>query len=635
MNEKTQQVQLINVQSEADEEISINYLISVIKRKIWLISVVFIVVMSLFVLYIATAKKQYDATALVKNPDSGAKGLASAITAMLPVGQSGDISTQIELIKSRSTLKKVVDKLDLQNKPKYANLEQNILLNRFSDMIKVSRKAQTNLIEIKAASDSPEEAMLIANTLADEYISMSKEQSRKKWEYLISQMESKLNQAKEELETSRKLLHQYESKEGIDASFGSLLLGGDMSSAKNIQEASQIISNLKSNLMQMEIRLESMRRELPEANPQIIELKDQIAKTKAKMKEEESKAIERYNKQFGLSDLAARVIFNQQVFTALVGKHEELKAQFIMQYDSAELVEPAIIPPFPSKPRKLVLLVIGIGFGGILGISSAFFSLFLEKKINSVDIIDKICNIQILGKIPSIKRTDDISKMLLSNNSDQNSWVRELYKESNRAIRTEIISQLNPISDKQGKTILITSPMQNEGKSLISANLAISFAETMSKVLLIDLNQRHPIQAKMFNVNNKRGLADLILGNTSLEETINSTDINNLYLILPGNRKDHLNLSSLLISDNMNSVLEDLKKSFDYIIIDSSPITLSSDSIAIGLKSDGLILVTRLGVTLKSALSKSEQIIQDNKLNIFGIVLNGTEPDKRFKKYYK
>lgn len=637
MNEKPQELQLIQLQSESENGLTIRDILLILIRRLWIIFVVFFFVMTLTILYLMRAEKQYNARAVVRIPASGGSGLSSALGSILSISQSNDINTELELVRNRKIAANVVKQLNIDKRPENIGISENMLITRLQGKYRATRRQQTSLIEVIASSNSPKEAMEIANAVAYEYINVSKESSKRVWENLISQMENKLDDSKNELDKSRQLLHQYESKEGINSAFGSLLLsGGTINSKYNLAEVYQGVAELKSNIIQMEIRLESLRKNLPEANPQIIDLKNQIANANQKLNDEQNKAIEVYNKQFGLSDLAAKVVFYQQVVTTLIAKQEELKAQFIMQFKSPELIEPAIEPQFASKPRKFIVLVVGAFLGGVFGLACVIIVEVTNKKIVSPDYLKRNSKNMVLGKIPKMRGAKDNTNLIVQYNTNQKSWVKELYKESHKAIRTEIASQLNSSnSNSHGKTILITSPSQKEGKSIISANLAISLAETMSKVLLIELDQRHPIQAQIFGKESSIGLIDLILDKSLLDDAITATSRDNLYLLTSGIRDDRYDLSSLLVSDNMNRLIDELKKRFDFIIIDSTPITLSSDSVAIGSKADGVVLIMRLSHTHKSNLQKSEQTLKDNGMKVLGIVANCSGLDRKFRSYYK
>jgi len=331
------------------------------------------------------------------------------------------------------------------------------------------------------------------------------------------------------------------------------------------------------------------------------------------------------------------VVFDQQLFTTIVSEHENLKAQFIVQYKTPEVVELAIEPAYPSGPRKMVLLMIAAMFGGFIGLGFAFISEFMGKRINTPDYIERNSGTQILGRIPKLNGKSGKHNILVNGNIGKESWVRKLYQDSHKTIRTEIISQLDSSSnsEKKGKVIVITSPMQKEGKSVISANLAISLTETMSKVVLIDIDQRHPKQSEMFGLEPDAGLVDLLLGNTSLDSAIIKTDIDNLYLLSTGKSDNGHDLGGLLVSGNMVKLFDELRERFDYIVIDSTPIALASDSLAVGVKAEGLALVARMGLTQKDTLKKARQIIHNNNMNLLGIILNGTPPDKIYRKYYK
>jgi capsular exopolysaccharide synthesis family protein len=652
MDEQNRQLQILQIQDDSSEDsIDLKAYISSLARRWWVIAIIFILSLSMAFLYIRNTKKIYEATATVKIPSSSGSGggLASLLGGLLPVGFSSDLATEIEAIKGKDIAEKAIKNLQYDKKPEYANLNYARILAGFQSRIKVIKKGQTTLVDIKAIGSSPLEAKDMANFVAEEYQKKSKEATQDSWQNLINLMGAKLDESKNELEKSRQLLHEYEAKEGISTAFSPLLLGGGVTgqagSQYMIPDVPQAVAALKSSIIQMEIKLESLRKRLPEANPEIIDLTTQINQTKQSLKEEENKAIAKYNKQFGLTALAAKVLFNQQMLTQVVTKHEELKAQYIMQFKSVEIIENAVEPMYPSKPRPAMIAMLGAVMGMFLGLCFAIMLEYLDDTIRTPDSLGKKIDFPIIGKIPKMKgktRTNGCPSLLIygeHNKIDKKSWLTRFYKESYTALRTEALSSLiakKSLSESEkGKAILITSPEMKEGKSLVSLNLAISLAQTNLKTLIIDIDPRHSLLKLLSEINPGAGLIDYLTEKDSWDNIINPTQITKLSIVVSQTRDSEYDLSGLLLSDRMSTFMQKARENFDFIIFDSTPITLSSESISIGSMVDSIILVVRSSYTKGASLSKALQIIKNSNIGMLGIVITCSKPEKRYRKYYK
>lgn len=648
MNEQTAQIQII--QPEQEEEIHLGEYFKVLKRRCWIIVLSFFVVVSLTIVYLLITPRTYEASAVIKFPSSGgSSSLASALGAIIPLGQSVDLATEIEIIKGRDIAEIVIRDLGIDKKPENQGKEITHMASSFHKTLKVSQKGKTNLISITAISISPEEAKNIANKIADEYIKKSKASFQESWNNLITQMEVKLSETRKDLEVSRKLLHEYESEKGITTAFSSILLGSNIS-ATGMQyvgtEVPQAVAELKSRTMQMELQLENLRKYYPESNPDIIKLRDQIAENKQKLKQEEEKFIDKYNKQFGLTKLAAEVAFKQQLLSSLISKQEELKAQYIMQNKAPELIEEALTPMYPSAPKRKLILLLGMVLGTFLGLGLALAREFLDNTIHSAEDIKKFTDMNILGNIPQL-RTFDNHAYLINNNdfkSNRDAWIKKLYKESYRMLQLELLSAIkskNEVNeDKEnpkGKILMITSPNPDEGKSVVVSNLAISIAQTGKRVLIINMdfiNSSDYLLSNFANANGIKGFANYIKDDLNINDIIMDTNLDNLYII-PTGEASQADLTPFFFSPKADDFLNLVKEKFDFIVFDASPVTLASESIAIGSKSDYIIIVIKANVTDKDSIIQSKQIIENSGGKIIGVVLNSCNPDKKYYKHYK
>lgn len=190
--------------------------------------------------------------------------------------------------------------------------------------------------------------------------------------------------------------------------------------------------------------------------------------------------------------------------------------------------------------------------------------------------------------------------------------------EAYRTIRTNI--QFSKI-DKDIKTILVTSSKQNEGKSTVSTNLAVSFAALEDKkVLIIDGDLRNPSVHKYFNISNAHGLTDVITGQKTLQQVVQMTGIDNLQILTTG--KMPPNPAEMLESKKMKEFVERLKEYYDYIFIDSPPIGIITDAGVIANYADATILVVGSKDVEVEVAKISKERLEKVKANVIGVVLN-------------
>ncbi|MCI8568152.1 MAG: CpsD/CapB family tyrosine-protein kinase [Bacilli bacterium] len=211
-----------------------------------------------------------------------------------------------------------------------------------------------------------------------------------------------------------------------------------------------------------------------------------------------------------------------------------------------------------------------------------------------------------------------------------NDEPKAVLSETIRTLRTNL--QFASV-DKELHTILITSSMPGEGKSFIAANLAVAFAQSGSKVLLVDCDIRKGRQHYIFGSHNKKGLSNLLLEDikTKYNEYINETKIKNLSVMFRGMTPP--NPSELLGSDKNKELVSILKANYDIVIYDSAPINAGlTDSLIMSRLVDGVVIVSACKSTPKNLLMNTKKSLQNVNANILGVVLNRANGGA--KKYY-
>ncbi|MBC1520511.1 CpsD/CapB family tyrosine-protein kinase [Listeria aquatica] len=186
--------------------------------------------------------------------------------------------------------------------------------------------------------------------------------------------------------------------------------------------------------------------------------------------------------------------------------------------------------------------------------------------------------------------------------------------------------------DKENNVVMVTSSESGTGKSTIASNIAVVTAQSGKKTLLIDTDLRKPTIHKIFSKNMYNGLSNLITGDLELEKVLQKTSVKNLSImtsgIIPPNPTD------LLVSTRMKKILAELRTKFDFIIIDTPPVTIVPDALVLADEIDGAILVIRYHKTLKEEAKKALDKLKFTRVNLLGAILNGTKDLNKNYYYY-
>ncbi len=223
------------------------------------------------------------------------------------------------------------------------------------------------------------------------------------------------------------------------------------------------------------------------------------------------------------------------------------------------------------------------------------------------------------------QKLEEARKNLLTPDSDF--FVREAYK----TLRTNVSFALT--GENKSKVVIITSSLQGEGKSMTAVNLAISYAMTDSKVLLIDCDMRRPKLARLLRMGNKVGMSNLLMDPSLLDQAILHTETEGLDVILSGSIPP--NPSELLASPRMQALLEEMKKRYDYIFIDSPPVNMVTDAVVLAPSSDGVLFLVRANQSERGAVTRALDQLEYAKAKVLGFVLNGLERERSYYGYGK
>lgn len=285
----------------------------------------------------------------------------------------------------------------------------------------------------------------------------------------------------------------------------------------------------------------------------------------------------------------------------------------------------ASVPDKSSSPKRVQLLLIGLILGHALGMSILYVKNALNRTIKTPDDIIN-CNANVLSWIPRYngKKPD---------NSNQLIFIREPESLATEAFRTLRTRVQYAITEKNVKTILITSTAPQEGKSTVSSNLAVSFAKSSLKTLLMDCDLRAPSLQTIFNIKGAKGLAEYLSENSSLDDSIKKSFVQNLDIMVAG--KIPNDPAELLSSLQMEDLINKVKNLYDVVIIDTPPIMTVADAEIVTKYVDLSLLVVSANKTELDWMKESIELLKNVKSHFYGVLLNKFNSKSTYHSYYK
>jgi capsular exopolysaccharide synthesis family protein len=326
--------------------------------------------------------------------------------------------------------------------------------------------------------------------------------------------------------------------------------------------------------------------------------------------------------EFKMRELQREVDSNQAIFDTFMNRLKETTATADLQTPNARIVDPAVVPMEPIKPKKALIIIIAGFLAGLFAVFLTLLANALNNTFKSTEEVESKLNIPVLGILPLVKAKNrrSVAEHYIESTDKP-------FMESVKTMRTGII--LSGI-DNPHKVLVVTSSIPGEGKTTVSTNIAISLAE-MEKTLLIEADMRRPTMSKTFDLPvGTPGLANLIAGTAEIEEAIQKVD--GVDLVVAGNVPP--NPLELIASNKFNEILEQLINQYDRIVIDSPPVQAVSDSLVLSTYAQSLIYVIKSDATTKTNVTKGIGQLLQNNAPIKGIILNQVDIKKAKKQGY-
>ena len=314
------------------------------------------------------------------------------------------------------------------------------------------------------------------------------------------------------------------------------------------------------------------------------------------------------------------------LYLMLLQKREENAIMLAATANNAKIIDEAIADDIPVFPKRGIIYLVALVLGFVIPVAVIFLIDLTKFRVEGHADVEKLTSVPIVGDIPltNEKNAKDGSIAVFEN---QNNLMSETF----RNIRTNIQFMLQ--NDR--KVILVTSTVSGEGKSFTSANLAISLSLLGKKVVIVGLDIRKPGLNKVFSLSSKEKGITQYLSNPEMDlmSLVQPSDVNKNLFILPGGTVPP-NPTELLARDGLDKAIDMLKNNFDYVILDTAPVGMVTDTLLIGRVADLSVYVCRADYTHKAEYTLINELSHEQKLPNLCTIINGVDLKKRKYGYY-
>ncbi len=364
----------------------------------------------------------------------------------------------------------------------------------------------------------------------------------------------------------------------------------------DVIKLSEVINSLRSSIL---FTIKSSLSVLQQRKQSLTKIIDSYKASLAQLPEQEQK----------LANLTRTAMVNEKIYSFLLEKRAETAILRSSTVSKTRVIDKAMLPEFPVKPKRSLIVIVGLILGLIVGIAYAFLREFIDNTVKSKEDIERLTHIPLYGVIPEV----------------HGKKFGSVFLEAFRTLRTNLEFMR---SDKRYQSIVVTSTVSGEGKTTVAANLAVILAKGGKKVVVVDLDMRRAKLSEYFELKNDKGISTLLSRKSMLDEVIQHSSKEGVDIIAAGPTPP--NPSELIMSDYAKEIMDILRGRYDYIILDTPPVGLVTDAAILMHNADASLLVVKYGYTKKEFVKSLDRMVQDHQVEHVGIVLNGVDINKNY-----
>ncbi|MCT8167860.1 polysaccharide biosynthesis tyrosine autokinase [Raoultella ornithinolytica] len=333
--------------------------------------------------------------------------------------------------------------------------------------------------------------------------------------------------------------------------------------------------------------------------------------------------------------LSRDVESGRAVYMQLLNRQQELNIAKSSAIGNVRIIDTAVTQPKPVKPKKILVVLVGIIFGGVVSVGLVLLRVFIRRGIESPEQLEEI-GVNVYASIPvseaAVKITAKKKVLQRKANNEVNNFLAldnpaDLAIEAIRGLRTSLHFAM---MEARNNILMISGASPNAGKTFVSSNLAAVIAQTGKKVLFIDTDMRKGYTHKLFAVNNNNGLSDLLSGKTKIEETVKS--LSNIGIDFISRGQVPPNPAELLMHPRFEKMLQWATEHYDLVVLDTPPILAVTDAAIIGRYVGTTLLIARFEQNTVKEIQVSIKRFEQSGVHVKGCILNGVV--KKASSYY-
>ncbi|CAJ1275862.1 autophosphorylating protein tyrosine kinase [Escherichia coli] len=510
-----------------------------------------------------------------------------------------------------------VDKIDAEPGAKF-KINYISRLEAITDLqerlIVADQGKDTGMLTISLTGDNPDQIEKIVNSVSENYLAQNiarqAAQDAKSLEFLNNQ----LPQVRSDLDIAEGKLNQYRRKsDSVDLSLEAKSV---LDQIVNVDNQLNELTFRESEISQLYTKEHPTYKALMEKRKTLQEEKGKLNKRVSSMPETQQEILR----------LSRDVESGRAVYMQLLNRQQELNIAKSSAIGNVRIIDNAVTQPKPVKPKKAIVLIIGILLGLMVSSGIVLLRVFLRRGIETPEQLEEL-GINVYASIPVAETfTANViqgkTQRNKKNNESQGFLAIEnpadLAIESIRGLRTSLHFAM---MEARNRILMISGASPNSGKTFVSSNLAAVIAQTGKKVLFIDTDMRKGYTHKLFNENNANGLSDILSGKTNVEDAIKRVTVAGFDYISRGMVPP--NPAELLMNKRFGNLLEWANEHYDIVVVDTPPILAVTDAAIIGNYVGTTLLVARFELNTAKEIEVSIKRFEQSGVIVKGCILNG------------
>lgn len=501
-------------------------------------------------------------------------------------------------------------------------LTRTAQLNMVEDMqnaLMISERGkQSNIINATLNGPDPVLISRVLNEIGREYIRQNTDRKSEEAEKSLVFLNKQLPDLKQELERAETKYKELRN------TYGTVDLGEE---GKSLLQQSALTSlkmvELKQKREELLTRFQQEHPVVTAINQQMRELNREMASVDAKMKK--LPAVEQ-----DVLRLTRDIKVNTELYTQLLGAAQQLRLTTASKVGSARLLDSAVVPLKPIKPKRFFVILVASAIGLVLGGIAAYIKKMFSGRVNDPQEIEQLLGLPVSAAIPHSTDQKQLPTQVYGGVKKVSVFPHDTISdsaiESLRGFRTSLQFAMR---NAKNNVVMITGPTSGVGKSFVSANFSAVLAAFGNRVLLIDGDLRTGHLHRNFGVERKNGLSDAIHAKTASDPVIHKNVVDNVDFISTGCLP--AKPAELLAHTNLGRLLEQVATHYDFVLIDTAPVLAASDALVIGAHAGTIINIVRGGLSTVSEIEETIKRLNQAGYTVTGTVFNDLKP--RYARY--